>query len=368
MLLSPLSVHYQYAHTTTPVSHKTLYSSTCTCANISVKKISLQLASPPLTGDYLHFPYPQTPLLFSTSTPRDMTSFQDFEELEGLESTHSDNEANQQHPNYVPRSAEIYGAHTTPNYPYNAEASPENQAYWSNGSVPHNAPTRMLPLDHSRVSSAYPVIPWGHSPSSSTSTVSHASPSFAFTRYGPDETAQHNLGNYSSVPSSSPASHRSRSSELVLSPYARSSHLISPPTTPGYIYGMPQPEVSVVCIAMISVIFCVNQFVIQPNMDGYREQQRLFKEALQLPMVTIAGPFVPQKMYMPHTNSDRRRYVEETELQTPIYFWMQDPVECGIPLIDALHSRVRRLQARDETVFEGRGPSISVRLQVRNFL
>jgi hypothetical protein len=81
-------------------------------------------------------------------------------------------------------------------------------------------------------------------------------------------------------------------------------------------------------------------------------------------MASIAGPFVPQRMYIPHTNSDRRRYVEEIDLQGPIYFWMQDPEECGIPLVDALHSRVRRLLHRDEPVFEGRGPSISVRIQV----
>jgi len=32
--------------------------------------------------------------------------------------------------------------------------------------------------------------------------------------------------------------------------------------------------------------------------------------------------------------------------------------------MDALHTRVRRLENRDETVFAGRGPSISVRIQV----
>jgi hypothetical protein len=87
-------------------------------------------------------------------------------------------------------------------------------------------------------------------------------------------------------------------------------------------------------------------------------------EAVKLPMATLTGPFIPQKMYIPHTNSDRRRYVEEIDLAPPIYFWVQDPEECGIPLVEALHSRVRRLMARDEPVFEGRGPSISVRIQV----
>lgn len=69
-------------------------------------------------------------------------------------------------------------------------------------------------------------------------------------------------------------------------------------------------------------------------------------------------------MYKPHTNSDRRRYVEEVDLEAPIHFWVENPSECGIPLSDALHSRVKRLLKRDETVFEGRGPSVSIRLEV----
>jgi len=68
-------------------------------------------------------------------------------------------------------------------------------------------------------------------------------------------------------------------------------------------------------------------------------------------------------MYKPHTNSDRRRYVEEVDLDEPIYFWMENPSECGISLSDALHSRVRRLLNREQTVFEGRGPSVSIRLE-----
>ena len=97
---------------------------------------------------------------------------------------------------------------------------------------------------------------------------------------------------------------------------------------------------------------------------SYRDQTQFFRDALNLPMSPGAGGFVPQQMYRPHTNSDRRRYVEEVQLEQPIYFWMENPAECGIPLMDALHSRVRRLQNRDETVFAGRGPSISVRIQV----
>lgn len=72
-------------------------------------------------------------------------------------------------------------------------------------------------------------------------------------------------------------------------------------------------------------------------------------------------------MYKPHTNSDRRRYVEEIELDAPIFFWMTGPEECGISLTDALHSRVKRLRDRDVPVFEGRGPSVSIRLEVRHY-
>ena len=69
-------------------------------------------------------------------------------------------------------------------------------------------------------------------------------------------------------------------------------------------------------------------------------------------------------MYKPHTTSDRRRYVDEVELDVPLYFWTEGG-SCGIPLSDALHSRVRRLLDRDDPVFEGRGPSVSIRLEVQ---
>jgi hypothetical protein len=72
-------------------------------------------------------------------------------------------------------------------------------------------------------------------------------------------------------------------------------------------------------------------------------------------------------MYKPQTNSDRRRYVGEVDMEAPIHFWVENPSECGIPLSDALHSRVRRLLKRDETAFEGRGPSVSIRLEVSFF-
>ncbi|KAJ7253215.1 hypothetical protein C8J57DRAFT_1722578 [Mycena rebaudengoi] len=96
----------------------------------------------------------------------------------------------------------------------------------------------------------------------------------------------------------------------------------------------------------------------------HRDQLQFFKDALFLPAAGVCGPFVPQLMYKPRTNSDRDRYyVEEIEMEAPIPFWMKNPSECGIPLSDALRSRVRRLLKRDETVFEGRGPSVTIRLE-----
>jgi hypothetical protein len=76
------------------------------------------------------------------------------------------------------------------------------------------------------------------------------------------------------------------------------------------------------------------------------------------------GPIVPQKRYKPHTSSDRRRYVEEVNLEPAIFFYRQMPDELGIPLRDALHGRFARLAGRDEPMFKERGPSISVRINV----
>ena len=73
---------------------------------------------------------------------------------------------------------------------------------------------------------------------------------------------------------------------------------------------------------------------------------------------------VPQKRYKPHTSSDRRRYVEEVQLEPSIFFYMTKPDESGIPLRDALHGRFAKLVGRDEPMFQERGPSLSVRLNV----
>lgn len=70
-------------------------------------------------------------------------------------------------------------------------------------------------------------------------------------------------------------------------------------------------------------------------------------------------------MYKPHTGSDRRRYVEEVRLSMPIIFQMEQPYEYGIPLDDALKCRTKRLIEKDALMFDGCGPSVSIRLEVR---
>ena len=74
---------------------------------------------------------------------------------------------------------------------------------------------------------------------------------------------------------------------------------------------------------------------------------------------------VPQKRYKPHTSSDRRRAtLKRVQLEQSILFYMSKPDELGIPLRDALHGRFAKLVGRDEPMFQDRGPSISVRLNV----
>lgn len=90
---------------------------------------------------------------------------------------------------------------------------------------------------------------------------------------------------------------------------------------------------------------------------------------IQVTVWDLAQPYpsrgipVPQKMYKPHTQSDRRRYVEEVELEPPIMFYLQGPAECGIPLRDALTGKYIKLVGRDDPMFRERGPSVSIRLR-----
>ncbi|OCH87373.1 hypothetical protein OBBRIDRAFT_796257 [Obba rivulosa] len=80
--------------------------------------------------------------------------------------------------------------------------------------------------------------------------------------------------------------------------------------------------------------------------------------------------------------SDRRRYVDEVQLEEPIMFYMlqqsnvgtslhnagqansgtQQSTTCGIPLRDCLANKFDLLIGREDLMFENRGPSVSIRL------
>ncbi|CCM07076.1 uncharacterized protein FIBRA_09400 [Fibroporia radiculosa] len=111
---------------------------------------------------------------------------------------------------------------------------------------------------------------------------------------------------------------------------------------------------------------------VSPSMRGPIDQQgrdphaKASMRTVQELAVACSSPYdgllVPQRTYRPHTQSDRRRYVEEVELEPPIMFLVQNPEGCGIPLRDALNSKFMRLVDRDDLMFRQRGPSVSIRL------
>ncbi|KAJ7746866.1 hypothetical protein DFH07DRAFT_581064 [Mycena maculata] len=197
--------------------------------------------------------------------------------------------------------------------------------------------------------------------------------------YGTAETAPFTYGApFSGYPHGQHVSPTGSTADLLLSPsgYGSGSQHVSPhntpplhltpPTTPGGSQGgfnpSPSPDLHSPLLPFPQPQQPKTEERTQP-LYTHRDQLQFFKDALSLPAAGVSGPFVPQLMYKPHTNSDRRRYVEEVDMEAPIHFWVENPSECGIPLSDALHSRVRRLLKRDETVFEGRGPSVSIRLE-----
>jgi hypothetical protein len=80
-----------------------------------------------------------------------------------------------------------------------------------------------------------------------------------------------------------------------------------------------------------------------------------------------AGSFIPQKMYEPRTNSDRWLYVEDVLLEAPLFFYLENPTNLGFPLKDALQSWTKKMPHRNQVMFEGCGPSVSIRLEVSSF-
>jgi hypothetical protein len=102
---------------------------------------------------------------------------------------------------------------------------------------------------------------------------------------------------------------------------------------------------------------------------SHAEQYQSWKDTpTECPIAGSMRLFVPQRMYKPHTGSDRRRYVEEVRLSPPIIFEVEHPTEWGITLDDALKSRTKRLLDKDALMFEGCGPSVSIRLEVRSHI
>lgn len=210
-----------------------------------------------------------------------------------------------------------------------------------------------------RQSRGFPVVPFPESSWTEPSVISHHGPAHHQDPFN-DSVGFQLLPNQQQMPASITPSARA-----VTSPELSS---LSPRTLTSV--GTIQPARAITSSSHVSTqtidensLFIVFQTEL---LKQYSHQQQLlfFRQALSLPSVGLTGPFVPQQMYKPHTNSDRKRYVEEIVLDAPIYFWMSDPEECGIPLTDALHSRVKRLQNRNCSVFEGRGPSVSIRLEV----
>ena len=76
--------------------------------------------------------------------------------------------------------------------------------------------------------------------------------------------------------------------------------------------------------------------------------------------------FVPQVVYQPYTEADRKRYIRDVDLHETIFFRPDDSSEFGVFLDDALKQRLRHLKDKDDRMFVGCGPSVSIRLQVRH--
>lgn len=88
-------------------------------------------------------------------------------------------------------------------------------------------------------------------------------------------------------------------------------------------------------------------------------------------IIEICGTkdFVPQVVYQPYTEADRKRYIRDVVLQETIFFCVEDSHELGIPLDDALKQRLKHLKDKDDLMFVGCGPSVSIRIQacIREF-
>ncbi|KAI0372748.1 hypothetical protein BV20DRAFT_939270 [Pilatotrama ljubarskyi] len=156
---------------------------------------------------------------------------------------------------------------------------------------------------------------------------------------------------------------------MVGTPYGQSSPSSSssyPPATPQSPYGNFSPvDAPFVKVAPYSPLSPSVTAVPPAVLTHQRERDDAPHRVLPLAMMyghPLGGELVPQLDYRPHTQSDRRRYVEQVQLEAPILFFVQNPSALGIPLKDAINNRFMNLQGRDDPMFEGRGPSVSIRL------
>lgn len=142
-------------------------------------------------------------------------------------------------------------------------------------------------------------------------------------------------------------------------PYMASIHSnASSPTKSPLLHGhMPSPSMSPMAIHHTPA-----QYTVPVNRGAV---ESVLDIASRFPDATF---LVPQRLYRPNTQSDRRRYVEEVDLEPPILFFMQHPEGCGISCKDAVNSRFSRLLGRDDSMFQNRGPSVSIRINVRALL
>ncbi|KAI0666752.1 hypothetical protein C8Q78DRAFT_1072139 [Trametes maxima] len=120
------------------------------------------------------------------------------------------------------------------------------------------------------------------------------------------------------------------------------------------------PHASSAASCPISVVaWMLSACIYAQGRDDTRQRVLVLAQHYRHP---LGGELVPQTDYRPHTQSDRRRYVEQVQLEPPILFFTQHPDGMGIPLKDAISSRFMQLVNRDDSMFEGRGPSVSIRL------
>lgn len=157
----------------------------------------------------------------------------------------------------------------------------------------------------------------------------------------------------------------------LATPSTSSSHLTTPEHSPGessQAYGYLKPNVSPISPSpSLTDMFEQQAISLPSDVNSPRRLRQVFRTVAELAKDLVSpydGELVPQKTYRPHTQSDRRRYVEEVELEPPIMFFLQNRQRCGISLQDALNGRFMNLDGRDDHMFVNRGPSVSIRLMV----